>query len=140
MILSHEDLSEIERCLGPEKAAPIIHAFEKIEQEQTTEVKKALLMELATKADLAELRGATKADLVELRGATKADLAELRGATKADLAELGGAVKGAIAELRGELKRVEAEMKVLLKVLIGLVVIAMSFFSPVGTEIIKLLK
>ena len=129
MILSHEDLSEIERCLGPEKAAPIIHAFEKIEQEQTTEVKKALLMELATKADLAELRGATKADLVELRGATKADLAEL-----------GGAVKGAIAELRGELKRVEAEMKVLLKVLIGLVVIAMSFFSPVGTEIIKLLK
>jgi len=34
--------------------------------------------ELATKADVAELRLATKADLAELRLATKADLAELK--------------------------------------------------------------
>ena len=33
---------------------------------------------LATKADIAALRGATKADIAELRGATKADSAELR--------------------------------------------------------------
>ena len=44
---------------------------------------------LATKADIAALRGATtKADIAALRGATKADIAELRGATKADSAEL----------------------------------------------------
>jgi len=44
--------------------------------------------DLATKADIAELRLATKADIAELRLATKADIAELRLATKADLAEL----------------------------------------------------
>ena len=38
--------------------------------------------QLATKADIAELRGATKADIAELRGATKADIAELRGEMK----------------------------------------------------------
>jgi coiled-coil family 90 protein len=46
---------------------------------------KATSQELATKADLDELRHATKADLDELRHATKADLDELRHATKADL-------------------------------------------------------
>ena len=34
--------------------------------------------DLATKADIAELRLATKADIAELRLATKADLAELK--------------------------------------------------------------
>lgn len=103
MILTHEDLSAIERSLGPEKAAPIINALEKIEQEQTAEVKKALLVELATKSDVAAL----KTDIVRLEG---------------------------------KLDKLEAELKVLLKVLIGLVIIAISFFSPVGTEIVKLIK
>ncbi|WP_149540613.1 coiled-coil domain-containing protein [Siccirubricoccus phaeus] len=51
--------------------------------------------DLATKADLAELRQATKADIAGLRHeldahrqATKADIAELRQTTKADIAEL----------------------------------------------------
>ena len=96
MILTHEDLSAIEQTLGPVQAAPIINALEKLEREQTVEVKKALLMELATKSD--------------------------------------------IAELRGEVKRVEAEIKVLLKVLIGLVIVAISLFSPIGAELIKLIK
>jgi hypothetical protein len=41
---------------------------------------------LATKDDLANL--ATKADLADLKAATKADLADLKTATKADLAEV----------------------------------------------------
>ena len=45
------------------------------------------LSQLATKADLVELRAATKADLTELRAIAKSDLAELRATTKADLAE-----------------------------------------------------
>lgn len=55
--------------------------------------------DLATKADIAELRLATKADIREVRIATKADIAELRLATKADIAEL----KIAMADLRAEL-------------------------------------
>ena len=52
--------------------------------------------ELATKADLAELRAATKADLAEHRAATAADLAEIENrltntlAMKADKADLAG--------------------------------------------------
>src|SRR5271155_1006986 len=46
------------------------------------------LANLATKTDLADLRGATKMDLADLRAATKMDLADLRAATKLDLAEV----------------------------------------------------
>ena len=37
---------------------------------------------LATKADIAELRGEFKADIAELRGEFKADIAELKGSLK----------------------------------------------------------
>lgn len=136
MILTHEDLSAIEQTLGPIQAAPIIQALEKIEREQKLEVKKDLLMELATKADLAELKGVIKADIMRLEGATKADIMRLEGATKADIARLEGSVKSEIAELRGEVKRLE----MLIKILIGLSVVAMGLFSPAGVEIIKLIK
>jgi ribosomal protein L10 len=140
MILNHEDMSAIEQSFGPDKAACLINALEKLDREQKVEIKRDLLMELATKADIADLRGATRADIADLRGATREAIAELRESTKADIAELRGATQTDIAELRGEIRRVEAEIKVLLKVLIGLSIIGMSLFSPAGVELIKLLK
>lgn len=71
MILTHQDLSAIANQLGPEKAAPIISALEKIEREQKIEIKKDLLLEIATKADIANLRAELKGDIVELRGEIK---------------------------------------------------------------------
>ena len=67
--------------------------------------------DLATKADLAELRAATKADLAELRAATKADFESLRAdletyraETKADLYRAlwiqGGAIVAILTALR----------------------------------------
>jgi len=96
MISTHEDLSAIEASFGPEKAAPLINALEKLEREQRVEVKKDLLMELATKADIANLRADIEDRLVKL--------------------------------------------ETLLKVLIGLVIVAISFFSPLAAELIKLIK
>ena len=61
--------------------------------------------DLATKADLAELRAATKADLAELRAATKADLAELRAATKADFESLRADLETYRAETKADLYR-----------------------------------
>ena len=147
MILAHDDFAAIENRLGPENAAPIIQALEKIEREQKLEVKKDLLTELATKADLVELKGVvkadiarleavTKADIARLEAATKADIARLEAATKADIARLEGSVKSEIAELRGEVKRLE----MLIKILIGLSIVAMGLFSPAGVELIKLIK
>ena len=44
-------------------------------------------LRLTTKADIEQLRLTTKADIEQLRVATKADIEQLRVATKADLAE-----------------------------------------------------
>ena len=113
MIPSHEDYAAIESKLGSDRVAPIIQAFEKIEREQKVDVKKDLLMELATKADVVRLEG--KIDRID--------------------AELKGEMRRVEADLKGEMKRLE----MLIKVLIGLVVVAMGLFSPAGVELIKLL-
>ena len=60
----------------------------------------ALGGQVATKADLTEVRTALEADLEQLCLTTKADLTEVRTALEADLA----AVKGDIEQLRSETK------------------------------------
>ena len=60
--------------------------------------------EVATKADIAELKAATKADIAELKAETKADIAELKAETKADIKDM--ATKTDIAELKAEMYRV----------------------------------
>jgi len=57
MILSHEDLSAIEKTLGAHQAGPIVQALEKLDKEQRVEVKRDLLIELATKADIVRMEG-----------------------------------------------------------------------------------
>ena len=123
--MSPEDYAAIESKLGPENAAPIIQALEKIECEQKIEVKTELLMELATKADLAELKGSVKADVIRLEG--KIDRIE---------AELKREMKRVETDLKSEIKRLE----MLIKILIGLVVVAMGLFSPAGVELSRLIK
>ncbi len=59
---------------------------------------------VATKADMAEVRGElaeVKAEIASLSAATKADIAALEAATKSDIAE----VKAEIANLRAEMFR-----------------------------------
>ncbi|MDE0698278.1 MAG: DUF1640 domain-containing protein [Boseongicola sp.] len=70
----------------------------------TTAIKDGVTGGVATKADLAELRGAMTHDMAELRGAMTHDMAELRGAMTHDMAELRSELKTDMAELRGELK------------------------------------
>ena len=55
-----------------------------------------------------QLRGEVKQDIAELRGEVK----ELRGEVKQDIAELRGEVKQDIAELRGEVKQDIAQLEV----------------------------
>ncbi len=79
---------------------------------------------IATKADIAELRNATEADIAqvrtdiaELRTATKADISESRAAAKTDIAEvrteiaeLRNATKADISELRTEIAEVKVDI------------------------------
>jgi uncharacterized protein YlxW (UPF0749 family) len=63
--------------------------------------------DLATEADIAELRTELKADIAELRTELKADIAEL----KAEIAELRAEVRAAIADLRSELRQSELRLE-----------------------------
>ena len=64
MTLTHKDLSAIEAALGPEKAAPIIHCFEKLDH-APEEIKEyqamKLIMEIANlRTEVAEMRSEVK--------------------------------------------------------------------------------
>jgi chromosome segregation ATPase len=127
--------------LGEEISSAIAETFEEVASDARIEYKgdlTAIRFEMATKADIAELRTefrgefkkidsefkrvdaefkairsemATKTDIAELRGEIKSDIAELKGELKSDIAELKGELKSDIAELKGEFKRVDAEFK-----------------------------
>ena len=60
--------------------------------------------QLATKADIENLRTATKADVENLRTATKADLENLATATKADIENLATAMKADVENLATAMK------------------------------------
>ena len=72
----------------------------------------AMSENVATKADIAELKTATKADIAELKAATKANIAELKAATKADIAELKADVEALRAELKTDLLALEQRLTV----------------------------
>jgi len=88
------------------------------ETERKIEIKKDLLMEIATKADIVELKGEInelraemggnkkelKGTINELRQELKGNINELRQELKGDIKELRKELKGDIYELRQELK------------------------------------
>lgn len=59
---------------------------------------------LATKEELASLRGESKEELASFRGAFKEELASMRGESKEELASFRGEFKEELALLRGEFK------------------------------------
>ena len=139
MVLTRDELEAIARKIGADQAAPIIHALEKLDREQKIEVKRDLLMELATKADIARLEGRIEGLEGHIDG--------LEGRINGLEGQLRAEINGLEGVLRGEIKRVEVELKseikrleLFMKVLIGLAIIGMAFFSPNAAELIRLLK
>ena len=70
------------------------------------EVQESHLQTLATKSDLAALRGELKSDIAALRSELKGEIAELRS----DLTALRTEIRGDIAVLRADLKTGLAEL------------------------------
>ena len=62
--------------------------------------------DLATKQDLAELRG----DMEQLRTDFKGEIEQLRTELKGDMAQLRGELKGDVVQLRGEMEQLRGEM------------------------------
>ena len=65
----------------------------------------------SAKVDIAELKAETSASIADLKTETKADIADLKAETKADIAELKAETKADIAELRAEMKVKMAELE-----------------------------
>jgi phenylalanyl-tRNA synthetase alpha subunit len=66
--------------------------------------------DLATKADIAELRTELKADIAELRSEFKADIAELRSEFKAEIAELRSELRQAELRLEAKIETMKADI------------------------------
>jgi|GEM_PF-1781359 len=113
-MLTFEQIRAIEVALGPEAARPVVEAF------QTTDsrVMTSLLAEVATKADLAQMEGRMDSGLARVEGRMDSGLAHLEGRVDARLARL----------------------EVMVKVLIGLALVAITMFSPNLAELIRLAK
>jgi hypothetical protein len=67
--------------------------------------------DLATKADVAELKAATGQDIAELKAATGQDIAELKAVTRQDIADLRAELKADIARLEEKMDTTIAELK-----------------------------
>jgi len=74
MTLLFDDTKKLERTVGPEAAEVIVRIAErqdaKIDSQKET-IKRELLGELATKADIATLRGELREELATVRGEIK---------------------------------------------------------------------
>lgn len=86
----HKLFTLLEGAIGPEGADIMMEIVEPLAGG-----------ELATKADITELRADTKADIAELRADTKADITELRF----DVNRLGLSMKAELADLKQNLSR-----------------------------------
>ncbi len=80
MTLLFDDAKKLEKAVGPEAAEVIVKIAErqdaKIESQKET-IKKELLGELATKADIAALRGELREEMARLEGRIDARFARL---------------------------------------------------------------
>lgn len=116
---------KLEEKLGKEEAKEFIKAIDEAVKElsilRKLELKDELTKELATKADIREVR----AEITEVR----AEIAEVR----AEIAEVRAELKAEIDSLRAELKKLEGYVKIM----IVLLLIAIALYSPVFAELVK---
>ena len=66
--------------------------------------------DLATKADLAELRAELKAEIAELRAELKAEIAELRMELKAEIADVRSELRQAELRLEAKIEGIKADI------------------------------
>jgi len=91
-------------------------------------LKADLIFEIATKADIANLR----TEIADLRTEVKGDFVNVRS----EIANLRTEIKTDITRLDGELKSIRLWMKLL--VAIG--ILGISFFSPAAVKLLEMLK
>jgi len=120
-MLTYQQAKDIEDALGPQQAGPLLAVLQDLDrkiEDQKNAVKADLLLELATKADIAnvrteiaDLRTELKEDMANLRAELKEDMANLRAELKEDMVNLRAELKEDMANLRAELKGDNANLR-----------------------------
>ena len=167
-MLTYQQAKDIEDALGPQQAGPLLAVLQDLDrkiEDQKNAVKADLLLELATKADIAnlrteiaEVRTELKEDMANLRSELKEDMANLRAELKEDMANLRAELKGDNANLRQEftasfaflngkidteVARLAGELKSIrlwMKLLVAIGILGMTFFSPTTIKLLEMLK
>jgi len=156
-MLTYQQAKDIEDALGPQQAGPLLAVLQDLDrkiEDQKNAVKADLLLELATKADIANLR----TEIAEVRTELKGDIADLRTELKGDIADLRTELKGDIANLRQEftasfaflngkidteIAKIYGEFKSIrlwMKLLVAIGILGMTFFSPTTIKLLEMLK
>ena len=169
---------EFDRAFEPEKRKPLMkllnycdnmineqiitinaikESFEEYKNQEIDrkiDIKKDLLVEIATKADIKELNGKIDSLKNELNGKIDSNNKELNGKidslrqeTKADIKELNGKIDSNNKELNGKIDTLEAKfigefksVKLWMKMLVGIALIGITFFSPTTQALLKIFK
>jgi len=163
-MITYQQAKDIEDALGPQQAGPLLAVLQDLDrkiEDQKNALKADLLLELATKADIANLRteiadlrtelkgdiASVRTEIADLRTELKGDIADLRTELKGDIADLrqeftasfaflNGKIDTEIAKIYGEFKSIRLWMKLL--VAIG--ILGMTFFSPTTIKLLEMLK
>lgn len=127
-----ELIFKLEEKLGKEEAKEFMSAVEQALEElsilRKLELKDELTKELATKADIKEVR----AEIAEVRS----EIREVR----AEIDKVRAEVAQVKAELNARIDRLEARIDKLefyIKLMIGILILAIALYSPVFAELIK---
>jgi DNA repair exonuclease SbcCD ATPase subunit len=137
-MLTYQQAKDIEDALGPQQAGPLLAVLQDLDRKienQKNAVKADLLLELATKADIANVRteiADVRTEIANLRTELKGDIANLR----TEIDEVRSELKIEIAKIYGEFKSIRLWMKLL--VAIG--ILGMTFFSPTTIKLLEMLK
>jgi aryl carrier-like protein len=96
-----------------------IDIIQQVQKTMKVDIKKDLYMELATKADINELRGEMKADINELRGEMLTGFEKITGEINSRYTELDGKIQTKHEELRGEMQTKHEALRGEIQVLRG---------------------
>ncbi len=147
-----ELIFKLEEKLGKEEAKEFVEVVEQAINELTIlrklELKDELTKELATKADIREVRAEimeVRAEIMEVRAEidkVRAEIDKVRAEIDKVRAEFGSEIK----EVRAEVDKVRAELSARMdklefyvKLMIGLLLLAIALYSPVFAEVVKAL-
>lgn len=117
-MLTFDQIKAIETALGPDKAPPIIHAFESVEER----LRDNLVTKAYFDAKAAEAKSYLDIKLAELRGDFEARHTEIKGEMDVKLATLRGDLEVRLAETKGDIIKWVAGMLVAQAALIAALV------------------